>query len=333
MLMKKTTRMILILIVLLLCAGLGFAAYRVQKLSEQETIAEAGSSEHADRPATSLTLSDGEELPLKKHISTLLVIGIDDIEGKAGPQPEDGLFYNLNLADFQTVLVFDDDAKTVTPVQLNRDTMAEVSWLSINGKIGGWETMQITFAHTYGSGGKDSCENCVRAVSRFLYGAPVDHYISFTMDAIPLLNDLVGGVQVTLEEDLPALGEEYTAGAEILLKGQAALRFVRYRDMSRTDANARRMVRHRQYLNAFIPAAREAVADNKDFVLDAFQALDSYLCMDMTVNDLSDAVNKLCEYEILPAVTYEGTYTQGEWAEFRADAASVDECVRSAFCS
>lgn len=328
---KKTLNGVLVIILLLLATVLSMLLIKVQKEADQEIIEEAGTSVNAEKPAENLRIGD-KEYPLKKHISTLLVIGKDDIEGKLGNSPEEGLNYNFDLADFMVVLVFDDDAKTVTPLQLNRDTIAEVPWLTKNGKVGGYISQQITYAHTYGSGGKDSCQNCVRAVSRLFFGAPVEDYISFTMDAIPILNDLVGGVKVTLQENLPSLGENYIRGAEITLKGRDALRFVRYRDTEITESNLQRMMRHQQYLNGFILAARDTLTRNENFVLDALKALDKYLCMNMTVNDISEYINRLNEYQILTALTYEGEYQLGQYAEFYPNMESLAAVTRSAYC-
>ena len=65
------------------------------------------------------------------------------------------------------------------------------------------------------------------------------------MDAVPLLNDLVGGVTVKLEDDIPQLGPAYRKGESVTLRGKEALRFVRYRDTSLLDDNLRRMGHHR----------------------------------------------------------------------------------------
>ena len=106
-----------------------------------------------------------------------------------------------------------------------------------------------------------------------------------------------------------------------------------------TESNATRMAHQRLYLAGFTDAARAAAAKNQDLAVDAFKAIDRFLCTNLTVNNISEIVNDLCEYEILPVVTPEGTYTQSdlfveglEHAEFHPDEASLWDCVRSVFC-
>ena len=98
--------------------------------------------------------------------------------------------------------------------------------------------------------------------------------MAFTMDAVPVMNDLVGGVRVTLTEDMPDLGKEYVKGAEIQLRGNAALRFVRTRSLEIVNANAYRMQRQQQYLAGFTEAARTVAAKNQNLAVEAFKAIE-----------------------------------------------------------
>ena len=325
----KTALIILLLIIALLLILL---VWQQQKKADSEKIADAGKVLSAEEKPTFLE-HRGKKYQIRHGLDTVLLIGTDDIEGKAGPSPEDGNYYNYDLADFLVLLVVDNEAGTVRPIQINRDTMTEVPWLSVNGLVGGTNEEQICFAHTYGSGGEDSCRNTVNTVSAFLCGAPIDGYISVTMDAIPILNDLIGGVTVSLAEDLPSLGDGYTKGTAVTLKGQNALKFVRYRDTERTDSNMQRMGRHRQYMDAFLQQARSAVQKDADIAYKALEKTEGTLITEMSGNAVAELTERICDYEVLPVSTYSGTYTLGEFAEFYADEEAVWESVREAYCA
>ena len=272
--------------------------------------------------------------PVKRGLQSVLLIGTDTLEAKQKPS-EIEAFYNDSLADFLLLMVFDHDRKTVTPFQINRDTVCDVPWLSVNGLVGGYERLQITMAHVFGSGKHDSSKNVVNAVTGLLFGAPVDHYFRFSMDTVPILNDLVGGVTVTLEDDIPRLGEKYVKGATITLKGQEALRFVRSRDISRLESNVPRMAHQRLYINAFVDQARKKIEKNPEFVIDAFDRVEPFLVTDLTVETVSHLVNDFYEYEVLPTVTpSKGTYTVSvrDTAEFNVDEEELWNCVHSTFC-
>ena len=329
--MRKKTKWILLLLDVILVLGLVVGIFFYQKRTaarEEEEI----SQEDLERRYAKTVSYNGEKATVRRSLSSILLIGTDNFINDS-KQNEIEAFYNSNLADFLVILVFDHAAKTVTPFQICRDTMCEVPWISVNGIVGGTEFQQITFAHTYGSGKEDSCVNTRNAVSSLLFDAPIDNYFAFTMDAVPVMNDLVGGVTVRLEEDLPSLGPEYLRGALVTLKGSAALRFVRYRDIELVDSNLPRMSRHRQYMEAFTQAAREALSKDEDLAVKAFRAAEPFLCTDLSVDNISDMVAQLDAYEIMPTVTPEGEYTMGfEFAEYYVDETSLWECVRQTFC-
>lgn len=328
---KKTYKWLCLVLLLAALAGLVCFALRAQRRADTETVENAGKA--LNGVASPTTLSNGSQTArLRSGMDTLLLIGTDRIDGKDGTSPDDSYNFNYDLADFLVLLAFDHNARTVQPLQINRDTMAEVPWIALNGGLGGYETEQITYAHTYGTGGRDSCENTTLAVSKLLFDAPVNRYVSVTMDAVPLVNDLVGGVTIECREAIPQLGEEYVPGALVTLRGQNALRFLRYRDTSLTDSNLQRMERHRAYLQAFLPQARKAMAADDALVMKALDRVGEYLVSDMSGNELAQYVSLLDTYELLPVLTYDGRYELGEYAEFYADPASLWDCVTAAFC-
>ena len=57
----------------------------------------------------------------------------------------------------------------------------------------------------------------------------IDHYVALSMDAVPVINDAVGGVAVRCMDDLTAYDPSLTEGAEITLMGDQALYYVRAR--------------------------------------------------------------------------------------------------------
>ena len=324
--MKKRRKAPLIGLVILASVAVFLGYYALQSRAHTQDASLVSPEDAAMRYRPSISYQ-GENYPLKRNTNSLLLIGTDNFIDDE--KQHEGLNYNFNLADFLVVLVFDHSAKTIIPFQICRDTMCEVPVTS-----GGTQRMQITLAHTYGSGGKDSCENTRKAVEGLLFEAPIDNYLAFTMDTVPYVNDLVGGITVTLEDDIPALGPDYVKGARITLRGADALRFVRYRDTSLLDDNLRRMAHHRLYLTAFVDAARRASAEDPDLAARIFHTVEKFINTDLSVENVSTMTENLNTYTILPAVTADGTYQPGQdFPEYIVDEASPWGCVRSVFCA
>ena len=126
----------------------------------------------------------------RRDVETVLVMGVD----KYAAQTSGDNYNQQQQADFLLLLVVDRTAGICRVLPLNRDTMTEITALGLAGEQVGTFNGQLALSHTYGSGGLDSARNTGRAVSSLLYGVDIDHVMAFTMDAVPVINDAVGGV-------------------------------------------------------------------------------------------------------------------------------------------
>ena len=320
-----------VLICLLLLAGLVAGALYYQNQADNEQIENAGAAENA--PVEIKTLAyQGEEYPLKKHIQTVLLIGTDS-EGNESTVPEGfTAFYNFNQADFIMLLVADQDAQRIEMIQINRDTMTDVPWLDVIGNYGGTNFEQLCLSFNSGSGGADSCQNTVDAVSGLLFDAPVQSYIQIPMTALSTINDLVGGVSVFIEEDMTAVDPAFVQGATVRLKGSQAERFVRARMALEDDTNLARMNRQRVYMAGFQRAARAAVNSDSEFILRAVEKLGEHMQTNLTGNQLIELLEQLDTYEMAPIRVPEGELRVGEYYEFYVDEASLWENVKAVLC-
>lgn len=296
--------------------AIGIMVFIASSVDNLEKIEKAGSNEHAEKQINYLTYKNNE-YEVKEHLDTLLVIGTDNFESE---DYKESAFYNFEQADFFILFVFDNDLKTITPIQINRDTMCKVYWLTVTGDVGGTTYEQIALAHTYGSGKEDSCKNCVRTVSKLAFNAPIDDYIAFTMDAVPTITDLVGGV--TIDGDT--------------ISGEQALSYVRARYALGEKNNEKRLARHREFLNAFELSARQAIAEDNAFSQEAINKLMPYLTTNLSTNDMADYIDKLEEYELNEVNFANGKSIISKetgFAEFYLDKKSFWQIVKSTYCN
>ena len=146
---------------------------------------------------------NGDKYVINESVESFLIMGLDKFEDAI-----DNESYNNNQqADFLMLLVFDNEEKKCTAIHLNRDTMVDMNILGVAGQKVGTVYTQLALAHTYGNGKDVSCRNTADAVSGLLNGVKVNHYLSITMDAVPVLNDLLGGVEVTVLDDFTGIDD------------------------------------------------------------------------------------------------------------------------------
>ncbi len=194
----------------------------------------------------------------RRDVKTVLVMGVD----KYAAQTSGDNYNQQQQADFLLLLVVDRTAGVCRVLPLNRDTMTEITALGLAGEQVGTFNGQLALSHTYGSGGLDSARNTGRAVSSLLYGVDIDHVMAFTMDAVPVINDAVGGVTVLVEDDFSAVTDQLPMGQEVTLHGDLALTFVQSRgDMGGEKTNINRMSRQAAYLRGLYTRLQSAAQD------------------------------------------------------------------------
>lgn len=270
----------------------------------------------------------GEEYVLRENIETFLIMGLDKYHGTSVSDS----YNNDQQADFLMLLVFDNDAKKCSAIHVNRDTMTGVNVLGVAGNKIDTVTKQIALAHTYGNGKDVSCRNTADAVSELLLGMRVNHYISLAMDSVMVMNDLVGGVEVTVLDDFTGIDETLVEGQTVTLFGEQALHYVRTRRGLEDSSNSTRMKRQQQYINALFEKYTQCVEEDEEFIIDASLAMSDYIVSDRSVTQLQKLAEKFNEYEFVGISDFSGESVVGEqFMEFYPDKDSITEIVIDAF--
>ncbi len=270
----------------------------------------------------------GGEYVLKDNIETFLVLGLDKFDGDF----VNDSYNNDQCADFLMLFVLDNETKKCSAVHINRDTMASVNVLGVAGNRVDTVTKQIALAHTYGQGGDVSCRNTADAVSKLLMNVKVNHYISFTLDSVTVMNDLVGGVEVVVSDDFSEVDGTLVQGETITLTGEQAMNFVRTRYGLEDSSNSTRMKRQQQYVTALYEKYTECVENDDEFIVEASLAMSDYIVSDRSVTQLQDLSRKFSEYEFVGIDDFDGELTLGEeFMEFYPDEDSVLEIVVDSF--
>lgn len=265
----------------------------------------------------------------RKELETVLVMGVDKYADDAAA--EDG-YTNQEQADFLLLLVLDRNAGVCTALPLNRDTMTEITALGLAGERTGTFTGQLALAHTYGSGGLDSARNEGRAVSALLYGTEIDHVMAFTMDAVPVLTDAVGGVPVLVEDDFSTMTDQLPMGQEVTLRGELALTFVRGRgSMGGEKTNLNRMARQNAYLQGLYRRLQDTVQD-EGFLTQLLLELSPYLDTDCTAAQLNDLYQTVVQDRLAVLDAPAGEAVVGdEFMEFHVDEDALQQTVIELF--
>lgn len=270
----------------------------------------------------------GNEYVLKDGIETYLVMGLDTFSDSAVSDS----YNNNQQADFIILFVVDNNEEKITALHINRDTMADVNILGLNGNKVDTVKKQIALAHTYGNGGDISCRNTAEALSSLLLNVKINHYFSLHMDAVPQLNDLVGGVTLEVLEDFSSLDPSLVKGQVITLSGEQALTYVRGRKGIGDSSNISRMKRQRQYVAALRHQALQCMETNQNFILNSISTLNDYFVSDLSTARMQTLADKFAAYELAEIDMLEGRSQVGpEFMEFYLDEDFVKKTVVDLF--
>ncbi len=240
----------------------------------------------------------------KTGLTTVLLMGID--RDSSGAQY---LYRDGGQADFLMLLVIDHEGKTVRQLQIERDTMARVHVLTILGDDGGYMNMQICLSHGYGADQAACAENTREAVSHYLDNLGVDLIMAVDYSAIAEINDMLGGVTVTLRDDFGT--PEMQAGTTLTLKGKQAETFVRARMTVGDGTNASRQLRQREWLSGAKERMAEKVRDNPNFFAEMMDRLGDRLLTDASQGRLINEFNAAIGYSAGEVEQIPGTYSKG----------------------
>ena len=322
---KKSGRLTLIIA---LCVMIGVGLLSVHFWEKSQKSREAAIRAEEDvyaAPERARVYYNDAWYEMRSDLETYLVMGLDKFTYTTS---DPASYINNQQSDFLLLMIVDKTTKSYSALHINRDTMAEIQRLDISGKKLDTFTGQLALAHTYGSGGRDSCRNTVQAVSRYLYDVPIHHYFSITMDAIPVLNDLVGGVTVHVDDDFSKVDPTIVQGKDITLQGQQALTFVRNRMGVADQTNLSRMNRQREYLNALYRQLSAKLKTEDGFAARLASKLSDYTVSDLTTTELSNMADRMKDYPFTAIYTIRGEAVVGEeFMEFYTDEADLQDLV------
>lgn len=282
--MKKKNIIVFIISIVAILA-ISAVAFAMKNNSKEEK----DTSSELQQESENYISYNGQRYQHNDHLRTYLYMGID----KDGPVTEAEDSVSGGQSDAMFLIVVDSEKKTISVLSINRNAMTDVDVYDKDGNFVETRKLQICLQHGFGDGMRTSCQRSVDAVSNLLYGEPVSGYIAMNMDAMPMMNDSVGGVTVEVLDDLtsPSRNVSLHKGETVTLNGDEAYVYLRSRDINEFDSATERLNRQMQYIQALV---KQAKSKDTATLVSAYDAITDYI---VTNVDVPNLVNKLTTYE------------------------------------
>lgn len=259
---------------------------------------------------------NGKEYIFNTDVTSILCMGVDKQEFGL----EDDKVGTAGQCDALYLVAINTATGRTKIIGISRDIVTDIGIYSEDGEYLYTEKMQLCLAYAYGNGTTTSCLNTVTAVSRLFYQLPINSYFAINLDSIRRLNDAIGGVTVTLKDDLfvDSYGVRHYQGETVTLYGSDAERYLRSRNLYELESSYNRMQHQMNYLESY---SRDAIAMTKK---DITTPLNLYgIIADNSVTNLnpskitafatcivSHGISELEFAQVPGTVTSDGTYAR-----------------------
>lgn len=274
---KKFAAAAALLCIVVLSAG-GFFLLHSQKEQSRLHVT-AGNSVDMKGGYRTITWKD-KEYQYNSLITTILYAGLDSTD----PLKASETYSNKARADSISVVILDKKKKKMSILALNRDTMTEIRRYTRTGEDMGTYVSHLGYAYSYGDGGEVSCEDLKEAVEKLL-GISIDEYAVTNQSSITSINDLVGGVTVTVpNDDLAAMYPELKKGAVVTLDDSNVKDFLQHRDTAADFSNEGRIERQQAYVTAYVDLLKDRLASEPDQLWQEIGQMNDYLQTSITKN-------------------------------------------------
>lgn len=241
-------------------------------------------------------LVDGKVYEYNDKIITFLCMGVDSHSGISKSKTPG----KAGQADALILVVLNPEKKEIQIINVNRDSMTDIEIYDTAGVYLGKERGQITLQYAYGDGREKSCELMEQAVSELFYGIPIHGYAALDILAIATLNDAVGGVNVTVDEDVAVYMPQWKVGEKVTLKGEEALYYVRHRaaETGELGTNIRRIDRQKEFMAAFLQALKKQTKGNISFPLSLYSEIEKHIVTSVSVEEIAYLANMVLGFDL-----------------------------------
>lgn len=275
----------------------------------------------------------GKDYVYRDDVVNIVCLGVDRQEDLTWDY---GDGRSIGQADAIFVASIDLRTDAIRVIAVPRDTMVNLMKFTKEGEFEEMLPGQITLQYAYGKDGDwRSCSQMTHRVSECLGNIPIHGYVAMNLTSIAAINDAVGGVEITMDEDYTQINPAFEKGATLRLFGQDAVDFIQRRDTAVDGSALMRVSREKQYLKAFIRQAKSAVKKDPGLPFSLMEELQSNLTTDLPDKEiaclLAEAV--FCDFSEDGMYVLPGEIRMGAvYEEYYLDMDAVMELVVDLFC-
>lgn len=261
----------------------------------------------------------------------ILCLGIDKEEAMDTRNDEDN---SVGQSDAIFLVSVDTKKNAIQLLSIPRDTMVELEMYDGNGEYLGNRTGQITLQYAYGDGQEKSAMLMTNRVSELLNYIPIHGYVAINLESLLRINDAVGGVDITMDDDYTLLDSSFTKGATVHLDGEKLYQYIHGRDITVRGSSYTRINRLKQYMMAFFEKAKVVLHEDTSVVIALLEELEKDMEISLTNDEIVYLVSEVlsCSFSNEDIHTLPGEPVRGEeYEEYYPNRLEIAEMILELF--
>lgn len=317
---KIVTVVSIVLAAVLVLSGAIFAFIKIGeiRLREQLSLTDGELTSEEAYGDKAEVFHNGQGYVYNENLINILCIGVDK---------EEKTDKRYRQADALYLLSLDTETKKLNIIAISRNTIADIDIYDINNEFLDTDRAQICLSYVYGKDDEHSSLLTSKAVSRLLYDVPINSYYTVFMDGITQIVDSVGGVKVTVPEDMTSVNPSWKKGNTVTIRSSDTLKYLRYRQ----ESNEPRMVRQMDFIKSFVAAAKSALSKDLSLPLDMYKKLAKNSVTDIDASQVVYLATEMSNASMEVHSLKGKTGFDGMYETFIADEDSLYETVLNLF--
>ena len=246
---------------------------------------------------------DGKIYEYDENALNLVIIGVDH-EGVMDKQTD---FSNWDSGQADTIFLLSMNSikKKMSITGIPRNAMVNLEIYGKDGKCSETIYNQLCLQYAYAGGGEFGLSKMKERISEIMYGMPVHGVCAISYDALKIVTQSIGGVQVVVPEDMTIYFPGYTKGAVIDLDYDSVLAYLQYRDPTLVGSPSTRLSRQKEFLQAAMYKGISAIKQKPSMVSELYKAVTPYMNTDITMNEAVYIATEALDYDLSPDAFYQ----------------------------
>lgn len=226
---------------------------------------------------------DGKVYEYRDDMLNFLLLGIDH-DGSLSTETKLS-DWNAGQADTIFLVSLNQTDKEISVIGIPRNAMVDVE--IYNSESERVETIfnQICLQYGYAGGGELGLQKMKESVSELMCGLPIHGACAVSFNAISLITDRLGGIEVVVPDDMTQYDKAFTQGSTQILTGKNVIDYLRYREYKTLGSPTTRLVRQKEFMRVAMGRVMQEIKNNPVFVTDIYKSVKAYMNTDISVDE------------------------------------------------